>query len=510
MSISLAKLLRLGPVARLSIGLVSVALALVLAAELILDALPGQASGERQMRQRYAENLAVTIAPLIEADNEALLGRILQQVVTRGGDILSTAVRRSDGTLLAERGDHALHWIAPEAGRSTDNHVRVPLNAGRTHWGDLEISFAPAGPRSVADWLRQPTVLVVVLLATLGLLLFYAYLRRALQYLDPSAVVPDRVRKAYDALGDGLLVLDQDGRIVLANRAFRKLHRDADNELQGRKASELEWLDAAMSKRDPPGAPWDEVLREQGAVADERLSISQADGGSIETVVGCSPIMDGSGRLRGCMVTFDDVSELQRTNEQLHQTMSELEASRSQIRAQNDELRLLATRDPMTGCVNRRALFENAGDLFEHAAKQGGDLCCVMTDIDYFKRFNDKYGHAVGDQVIQAVARTLLRVTRGSDVVCRYGGEEFCVILPNTSSEQAMQIAEKLRASIEESASAALRTIRVERITSSFGVASIVQGAADLEELIVQADNALYKAKEDGRNRVSLWQAPAG
>ena len=508
MSISLARLLRLGPVARLSIGLVSVALALVLAAELILHALPGQLAGERQMRQRYAENLAVTVAPLIEADNEALLGRILQQVVTRSGDILSTAVRRSEGTILAERGDHVLHWVAPEAGRSTANHVRVPLNAGRTHWGDLEISFAPAGPRSVVDWLRQPTVLIVVLLATLGVLLFYAYLRRALQYLDPSAVVPDRVRKAYDALGDGLLVLDHDGRIILANQAFRKLHPDADTELQGHKAAQLKWLEPALLERDPPGAPWDPVLREQGAVAGERLSIAQDDGGSIETVVGCSPIMDGAGRLRGCMVTFDDVSELQRTNEQLRQAMSELDASRSQIRAQNDELRLLATRDPMTGCLNRRALFETAGDLFEHAAKHGGELCCIMTDIDYFKRFNDKYGHAVGDQVIQAVARTLVRETRGSDVVCRYGGEEFCIILPNTTSEQAMRIAEKLRETIEESASAALRTTRVERITSSFGVASIVRGAADLEELIDQADNALYKSKEDGRNRVSLWQAP--
>ena len=192
MSISLARLLRVGPIARLSIGLVSVALALLLAAELILHALPGQDSGERQIRQHYAENLAVTIAPLIEADNEALLGRILQQVVTRSGDILSTAVRRSEGTVLVERGNHALHWVAPEAGRSTDNHVRVPLNAGRTHWGDLEISFVPSGPRSMVDWLRQPAVLTVVLLATLGPLLFYAYLRRALQYLDPSAVVPDR------------------------------------------------------------------------------------------------------------------------------------------------------------------------------------------------------------------------------------------------------------------------------------------------------------------------------
>lgn len=507
---SVARLLRVGPVARLSIGLISVALALLLAAELILHALPGQASGERQMRQRYAENLAVTIAPLIEADSEALLGRILQQVVTRSGDILSTAVRRSEGTVLAERGNHALHWVAPEAGRSTDDHVRVPLNAGRLHWGDLEISFVPAGPRNPVDWLRQPTVLTAVLLATLGPLLFYAYLRRALQYLDPSAVVPDRVRRAFDALSDGLLVLDQDGRVVLANRAFRKLHRDADNDLQGHKAAELEWLEPALSKRDPPGAPWDPVLREQGAVADERLSIAQPDGSSIETVVGCSPILDGSGRLRGCMVTFDDVSQLQRSNEQLQQAMSELEASRSQIRAQNEELRLLATRDPMTGCLNRRALFETAGDLFERAAKQSGDLCCIMTDIDYFKRFNDKYGHAVGDQVIQSVARTLLRVTRGSDLVCRYGGEEFCVVLPNTSSEQAMQIAEKLRAAIEDSASAALRTTRVERITSSFGVASIVQGAADLDELIDQADSALYEAKKDGRNRVSLWQISEG
>lgn len=110
--------------------------------------------------------------------------------------------------------------------------------------------------------------------------------------------------------------------------------------------------------------------------------------------------------------------------------------------------------------------------------------------------------------MIQVVARTLARNTRTGDVLCRYGGEEFCLLLPDASTEQARAIAERIRVLIESSAVEGGRSTRVERITSSFGVASVDYGASRLEELIDQADNALYKSKESGRNRVTVWEPP--
>ena len=146
-------------------------------------------------------------------------------------------------------------------------------------------------------------------------------------------------------------------------------------------------------------------------------------------------------------------------------------------------------------------------EMVAEAAKGGGDICCIMTDIDHFKGFNDLYGHLVGDQVIQVVAKTLGGSIRNGDMLCRYGGEEFCILLPNTKVADACTVAERARASIEATASSSIRSVQVRKITSSFGVSCISDGAANLQELIDQADQALYASKEAGRNRVTIWTA---
>jgi diguanylate cyclase (GGDEF)-like protein/PAS domain S-box-containing protein len=339
-----------------------------------------------------------------------------------------------------------------------------------------------------------------------GFLLFYAYLRRAMQYLDPSAAVPERVRKAFDSLTDGLLILDQQGRIVLANQAFRNFHPAADRDLNGQLISNLPWLRTAADQGGEAPAPWTRALRDANAVTGEALSIAQPDGGRTETIVNCSPITDGHGHMRGCLVTFDDVSEIHRKNEELARMLAELDRTRAEIERQNEELRRLAGRDSLTGCLNRRAFFEAAAEVFEPALRGNGNLCCIMADIDHFKGFNDMYGHAVGDQVIQVVARTLAGSLRISDILCRYGGEEFCIILPDTTPEEALAIGERMRASIEQNGSAAIRSVEVSPITTSFGVAALAAGATRIEDLVDEADRALYASKEGGRNRVTLWK----
>jgi diguanylate cyclase (GGDEF)-like protein len=132
-----------------------------------------------------------------------------------------------------------------------------------------------------------------------------------------------------------------------------------------------------------------------------------------------------------------------------------------------------------------------------------------MCDIDLFKQFNDRYGHAVGDLVIQAVAKTLAHDLRTADILCRYGGEEFCLLLPDTPVVQGNMIAQRLRVAIMETAAASTRMPDVRSITSSFGLASTVQGFTSLATLIDAADGALYRSKRAGRNRVTLWEPPA-
>lgn len=494
----------LGPVARVSLGLLALFVSLVLVADMFLNLIPQRAEIEFQARRRVAENVAAQTAVLLETNDAQLTGKSLQQVMARNRDVLSVALRRIDGGILVQRGDHARHWVIRESERSRWNHLQVPLFADGKRWGQVEMAFVPAEPRTVLGWLREPSVLFYTLLVVGGFLLCFVYLRRVMQYLDPSAAVPDRVRAAFDTLTDGVMVLDPQGRIMLANRAFRALHPEGAGELQGRAVRELKWMPRHV-EGDVTVLPWDGVLGGVKDVPDARMSIPQPDGRSLDTIVRCSPVDDAGGRVRGCIVTFHDVTEVHAANDRLRQSLGDLERSREQINTQNDELRRLAMRDPMTGCLNRRAFFDAAAELTETAMKGDANLCCIMADIDHFKGFNDLYGHSVGDQVIQVVAKALGSSIRNVDLLCRYGGEEFCILLPNTTLDEACAVAERARATIEGEASGGIRSVQVRRITSSFGVATLTDGALTLQALIDQADQALYASKDAGRNRVTVW-----
>jgi len=165
----------------------------------------------------------------------------------------------------------------------------------------------------------------------------------------------------------------------------------------------------------------------------------------------------------------------------------------------HQKLKKSSLQDPLTSLLNRRA----SNDVMEkeHASylrhKKGFSI--IMIDLDLFKKINDTYGHTVGDQVLVAVANELSHNTRLNDYVVRWGGEEFIIILPDTEKQQAIEVAESLRASIQ---SLDLAHIGLpETFTASFGVQSI-QDSKDVDDLIIQADKKLYLAKQQGRNRV--------
>lgn len=161
----------------------------------------------------------------------------------------------------------------------------------------------------------------------------------------------------------------------------------------------------------------------------------------------------------------------------------------------------LARTDELTGLNNRRA-FTSLGRLaLEQSRRYNRPLALVMFDVDRFKAINDTYGHAGGDKVLQAVASTMLGCMRAPDIPSRIGGEEFAVLLPETSAEEAVVFAERLRADL-----AALEVPhrgRTIRFSCSFGVAARTEDVAILDTLLQRADEALYRAKDDGRNRVA-------
>ena len=162
-----------------------------------------------------------------------------------------------------------------------------------------------------------------------------------------------------------------------------------------------------------------------------------------------------------------------------------------------------ANSDALTGLHNRRWLEEMMIRFKDKALDELLPVSLLMLDVDYFKRFNDTYGHKAGDLVLQMVAKTMRRRLRPSDMVARFGGEEFLILLPHTAEPEAQVVAERLRAGIENTAISADQGKELPAVTVSIGIAPWRQGD-NLEQLVEAADKALYRAKGNGRNRVEL------
>ncbi len=224
---------------------------------------------------------------------------------------------------------------------------------------------------------------------------------------------------------------------------------------------------------------------------------------SLKFAINASPIFSEENKLHGVLVTLDDISELEKRNTDLKTMISRLQKTQFQVRQKNKELSFLATRDALTGCLNRRSFSEQFTVLFSQAMEERLELACIMVDLDNFKSVNDNYGHATGDEVIKMLAEILQSSTRRDDLVGRYGGEEFCLVLPGMTETVAMKAAERMRLRIKTEAEK--RFNNGPRVTASLGVATILDGPESPEALNNMADEALYLAKESGRNQVRRW-----
>lgn len=174
------------------------------------------------------------------------------------------------------------------------------------------------------------------------------------------------------------------------------------------------------------------------------------------------------------------------------------------MRAYNRKLHELATRDPLTGVMNARAYYAACDQQIRLGQRHGRPFSVLFVDLDHFKRINDTLGHAAGDEVLRTVAQTLRQSVRGSDLLGRIGGEEFSVFLPETDLNGATQLAEGLRSAIE----ACRPMVGNEgiQITASIGVATSRAPTATLQTIQERADAAMYRAKQAGRNRVSVLE----
>ncbi|MBO9540501.1 GGDEF domain-containing protein [bacterium] len=213
--------------------------------------------------------------------------------------------------------------------------------------------------------------------------------------------------------------------------------------------------------------------------------------------------------LRDLELQKGDLLELTRSLEVSNQTLERRVHERTEeLQVAYEKYRHLAEADGLTGIPNRRIFDEVLVREWERCGRQATPLSLVMLDIDYFKVFNDTYGHQAGDDCLRQVAKALAgQVNRPGELVARYGGEEFSIILSDTDALGAEQIAERVRSQVEALAIPHAGSKAAPCVTMSLGVATLVPRPEDAaDRMVALADHALYQAKQEGRNRVCMMQ----
>ena len=292
-----------------------------------------------------------------------------------------------------------------------------------------------------------------------------------------------------------LLIDTGDGSIVRANRAAADFYGCSLEQLQAININQLSTM---------PQTEIDTILNNTiRGVKSEFLDEHHLANGEMRDV----QVFAGLVTLRGRRLNYaivQDITARRRAETALRNANEQLAAQIIQVRKLQDELREQSVRDALTGLYNRRYLNETIERELARAAREQVPLSVIMADIDHFKAINDTYGHQIGDQVLIEVAKIFGVCTRPSDIVCRYGGEEFLIVLPGVDIALAEQRAEEIR-----SMCADLRLATdprgLLRVFLSLGVTSYPLQSTDAVELLAKADQAMYTSKRKGRNRVTRW-----
>jgi diguanylate cyclase (GGDEF)-like protein/PAS domain S-box-containing protein len=490
---------RVSPTTQITLALVFLTCAILVTANLLFGVFQDPGAAIDTQRKALGESLAAQAAALLQAGERKSLEIALASAQKQDPTIRSLALRHADRSIVVQTGDHAKAWAEGDGAVSGATRIEVPLLRGSERWGSFEMTYFPERRSALARVLSDPLWVTLLFAAAAGMALYRIYMRRALIHLDPASVIPERIKQAFDVMTEAVVVLDRRGRILLANNAFHKLHAGAEADPTGKPLSALFWLAPGL-ERDPAQHPWWRAMQDAVPVISHPVEIGESDGKLHKLKVNCAPIRDASEQVRGCLVTFDDLTDLHLANERLFKTLEELSASKSEIEQKNSELEHLGTHDPLSGCLTRRAFFERMERARDEARRNGTPLSCFVLDIDHFKSVNDALGHVTGDRVIQEVGAQLAAALRVTDIVSRFGGDEFLAGMPGCSLHEAVGIATKISRTIQSHFRAA---IGGPQVTVSIGVAVLDPRDRQLTDLIQRADKALYDAKSLGRNRVA-------
>jgi PAS domain S-box-containing protein len=309
----------------IAIGLAGIVTTAVLLA-VFIGLLPDRIGALREGRIALAESVAATSTTLITANERRRLESVLRFLVERNPELLSVAVRDARDELLAVAGEHAA-WVPLEWGSANDSQVQVPLWSGQRRWGQLEMRFRPIVAEGWRGVLEFPGLMLGLFLFLVCLVAFELYLGRVLRHLDPSRAIPGRVRAALDTLTEGLLVLDRNQHVVLANQSIAQLLGKPPEALQGMDARAIGWLGMNSAPAAVAELPWRAAL-DEGRVQRNALIRLQSAAGALRTfLVNCSPVLGAGAKPGGVLVSLEDITELEKKEVELKMARDEAEAA---------------------------------------------------------------------------------------------------------------------------------------------------------------------------------------
>ena len=343
-----------GAKTRVAFGLACLTACVIMMA-MTLGLIPDRTQIAVNDRVALCKTIGLQAAMLVSQGNHNGAVQLLQLYLASRNDVLSAGIRRKDGKLWADAGDHGHGWTLGTSENSTDDQIIIPFIGVRHNWGHLEVRFVALRKAGFFGFLLSPTFRSIVFVMVSCFLLNLLFLSRVLKCLDPSQAVPSRVRSALNVLAEGLLVLDQKERIMLANSALEDILGVSSVKLQGQPVSSLPWAEKASPDYI---FPWTSALREGNPQTGAILRLQTSEGGCRTFVVNAAPVRSPANSVLGLVVCLEDVTPLEQERDALNKTLVQLEHSREEIRKQNEELRILATIDPLTGCLNRRSFFE--------------------------------------------------------------------------------------------------------------------------------------------------------
>ncbi len=332
-----------------------------------------------------------------------------------------------------------------------------------------------------------------------GFLALNRKLRREIAARKQTEVVMLARGAAIEAAAEGVAITDPDGVIEYVNPALIRNTGYTKEELVGRHTRIFSsgCHDKAFYEN-----LWNTIC--SGNIWRGEIVNRRKNGSQFTELMAIAPVCNERGETVHYVALKHDISDRKRMEDDLKQTNAMLEAQLAEIHRLQEELRELAVRDGLTNLFNRRYLDETLERELARAKREGYPLSLVMIDIDHFKKLNDTYGHQAGDKVLRELAALLWSNVRTGDVPCRYGGEEFVVLLPRMPLEVALDRAEDWRNTF--------RTMRVPfgdfqlETTISCGLSAYPEHARTPDELVRCCDEALYRAKRGGRNRSEIFR----